>query len=267
MSTESGYMRMRRRAGDWARNHPRIQRHVFTLRHLAAQYRYMGGDFGMSHTELFLHEMPARKEFFRRAFHYLHFNGIEGDYAEFGCYGAMTFRMSWFACQAFRYDAHLWGFDSFRGLPQTDDPDDRHPRWTPGWLSTPVEEFHQICAAAGVPKERYSVVPGFYEDTLKADASGPRPETISLAYIDCDLHSSATDVLRFLEGRLTPGSVIGFDDWFCYSPDGPSGERLAALEHFADSRWALVPFVQYDWHGMSFLVEDRAKVPPSVGPW
>ncbi len=240
---------------------------MFTVRHLAALYRALAGDLDLDHTELFLHEMPDRKEFFRRAFHYLSFNGIDGDYAEFGCYGAMTFRIAAGASRAYHYDTHLWGFDSFEGLPTSEDPRDGHLRWTPGWLSTPLDQFHQICARAGMPRDSYSVVSGLYEDSLSEGTGESRPEKISLAYVDCDLYSSTIEVLRFLETRLRPGSVIGFDDWFCYLPDRPSGERLAALEHFAESRWSLVPFVQYNWHGMSFLVDDRASVPPPVGPW
>ena len=70
-------------------------------------------------------------------------------------------------------------------------------------------------------------------------------------------------IATLLSPTYGSGSVLGFDDWFCYSPSMPSGERLAALEHFAGSAWALVPFVQYGWYGMSFLVDDRSSVPPS----
>jgi O-methyltransferase len=272
---------LRSRARSWLHSHPRLrrrtaglrhpvataQRHVFTVRHLVAQYQTLGGKLELAHSDLFLHEMPQRKEFFRRAFHYLTFNSIDGDYAEFGCYGGMTFRIAWSACHNVGYGAHLWGFDSFEGLPDSEDARDHHVRWTPGWLATPLEEFHEICALGSIPRDRYTAVPGYYSVSLRPDAQGPRPEKISFAYIDCDLYSSTLEVLTFLETRLRPGSVLGFDDWFCYSPSRPSGERLAALEHFADSAWALVPFVQYGWYGMSFLVEDRGSVPPPVGPW
>lgn len=249
--------------------HPKteLNRHVFALRHLVSQYQTLAAKLEFAHSDLFLHDLPHRKEFFRRAFHYLAFNGIDGDYAEFGCYGGMTFRIAWSACQNVGHQAHFWGFDSFEGLPRSIDPKDEHRHWTPGWLATSLEEFHEICALARIPPDRYTAVPGYYQSSLRPEADGPRPEKVSLAYIDCDLYSSAVEALAFLESRLRSGSVLGFDDWFCYSAAGPSGERLAAIEHFSQSKWALVPFVQYGWFGMSFLVEDRQAVPRPPGPW
>jgi O-methyltransferase len=244
-----------------------VRSHILLLRHVFHLYRTLAGQLELEESDFFLHELADRKEFFRRAFHYLTFNGIDGDYAEFGCHGGMTFRIAWSACQNARYEAHLWGFDSFEGLPQGDDPRDGHLRRTPGWLATSLDDFHEICALAAIPPDRYTAIPGYYKSSLRPGADGSRPEKISLAYIDCDLYSSTVEVLQFLEPRLRPGSVVGFDDWFCYSSAGPSGERLAALEHFAESAWRLVPFVQYGWFGMSFLVEDREAVPAPVGAW
>ena len=259
--------RARKGISTWVKSRPRLYRHVFSLRHLRHLYRSVGGELELAESDLFLHELPQRKEFFRRAFQYLAFNQIEGDYAEFGCFGAMTFRVAWSASRIVDYRTHLWGFDSFDGLPATDNPKDQHPRWTANWLSTSAEDFDELCRSAGLARDDYTTVSGYYEDSLRLGAEGARPERISFAYVDCDLYSSTVDVLSFLETRLVPGSVVGFDDWFCYSPKGPSGERLAALEHFANSQWSLVPFVQYGWHGMSFLVEETASVPPPVGPW
>ena len=70
----------------WLQGWPALWRHIFAWRHLISQYRTLGGKLELAHTDLFLHDMPHRREFFRRAFHYLSFNGIDGDYAEFGCY-------------------------------------------------------------------------------------------------------------------------------------------------------------------------------------
>ncbi len=211
----------------------------------------------------FGHELPDRKEMLRRAWHYACFNRIEGDYAEFGCHGAFTFRMAWHAMELVGTTARLWGFDSFAGLPEQVDRRDGHPRWMAGTMATSVERFHQLCARAGMTPDRYVVVEGLYHETLQSHASDPRPGLVAVAYVDCDLYSSTVDVLQFLETRLRPGSVIAFDDYFCTNPDGPSGERRAALEHFATSTWQLVPYVQFGWAGMSFVVEPRGG--PEVG--
>jgi O-methyltransferase len=107
-------------------------------------------------------------------------------------------------------------------------------------------------------------VPGYYEDTIgQEDKSDfPLPNDVAFAYIDCDLHSSSKTVLGFLSSRMKHGMILAFDDYFCYSPRMLSGERLAFLEFLlADSRFHFSPFVQFGWHGMSFVVEDRAAHP------
>ena len=65
------------------------------------------------------HEYGDRREFLRKALMALEFNGITGDYAEFGCCGAMTFCIVHTILAKRRGDAkfHLWAFDSFQGLP------------------------------------------------------------------------------------------------------------------------------------------------------
>jgi O-methyltransferase len=208
-------------------------------------------------SERFGYEIPHRREFFRHAFHYLRFNAITGDYAEFGSHGAFTFRLAWGASELVGHDCTMWAFDSFEGLPDQSDSRDEHPRWTPGTMSTSLAEFHRLCRQAGIPEDRYSAVAGYYSSTL-VDQDAPRPEQVAFAYVDCDLYSSTREVLTFLETRLRPGGIVAFDDYYCYAPEGPSGERLAAKHHFGgESRWTLVPYIQYGWAGMSFVLENR----------
>lgn len=151
---------------------------------------------------------------------------------------------------------HLWAFDSFAGLPEVTDDKDAHPIWTKGNFCMPIEKFHERCRLNGIPRSAYTAVEGFYEQSLAPTASGARPEKIRLAYIDCDLYSSTSAVLKFLMPRLQHGMVLGFDDYYCWSAEAPSGERLALAEFFdGNSEWRLLPYVQFGWAGMSFVVE------------
>jgi O-methyltransferase len=205
--------------------------------------------------ELYRRERLARQEFFYNAFKALRFNGIDGDYAEFGSWGGMTFKLAYGESRRHGHQARLWAFDSFQGLPEPREGKDVHPEWRQGKMATNVDEFHAICAANGIPRDVYEVVPGFYEDTLSKQED---PTNIALAYVDCDLYSSTKAVLEFLRPRLKHGMIVAFDDYFCWSPTRASGERTAWREHVAnDAAWEWVPYVQYGWAGQSYVLEVR----------
>ncbi len=205
-------------------------------------------------------EEDHRAEFMRRAFHALNFNGISGDYAEFGSHGATTFALAYHEIMRWPKARKLWAFDSFAGLPEQEGEKDYHPGWKKGKMSTSLEVFHRHCQRRGIPDGAYQAVEGFYEQTIgkaEADAAG-LPSDIALAYVDCDLYSSTSTVLGFLKPRLKHGMIIAFDDYFCFSDRTISGERKAFVDIFGnDQRFQFLPYVQYGWHGMSFIVEDR----------
>jgi hypothetical protein len=203
------------------------------------------------------HEREGRRQFFQKAFRGLQFNGIPGDYAEFGCCGAMTFTLAYAAARQNNHPARLWAFDSFQGLPQQAGQEDVHPMWVEGDMSMSLKDFRSVCASAGMTESDYTTVAGFYSDTLES-AGLSAPDRLSLAYIDCDLYSSTVQVLKFLAPRLRHGMVVAFDDYFCTSADAVSGERLAMLE-FLDGQLdlAFLPYLPIGWHGMSFIVENR----------
>jgi len=203
-------------------------------------------------------EQGDRAVFFHHAFKALAFNGISGDYAEFGCHGGMTFELAYRESRRQHQHVKLWAFDSFAGLPPTADAADEHPFWRPGTLATPLEQFHQTCADHGIPRTAYATVAGFYADTLPALDPQSAPTDIALAYIDCDLYSSTREVLAFLLPRLKHGMIIAFDDYFCWSATQPAGERRAMREVFDDHpQWSLLPYVTFGWHGQAFVVEDK----------
>jgi hypothetical protein len=207
---------------------------------------------------IWVRERLCRHEFFYNAFRALSFNGIDGDYAEFGCHRATTFAMAYHEAVRHKHKAKLWAFDSFSGLPAPKDDRDSHPKWVEKRMATSLDRFHERCALQRVPRDAYEVVPGFYDETLPAMSDTDAPDNIALAYVDCDLYSSTVDVLRFLMPRLKHGMIIAFDDYFCWSASQVSGNRRAMLEMFSEnSVWELLPYMQYGWHGLSFVVESK----------
>ena len=200
-----------------------------------------------------------RETFFDLAFTALQYNGIDGDYAEFGCYGGYTFAQAYEQAERRKHPAHLWGFDSFRGLPAPSGPEDSHPRFRASRWATSVDEFHQICRVNRIPRDAYDVVEGYFEDTIGKLAPGDAPTNLCLAYVDCDLYSSTRTVLEFLAPRLKHGMILAFDDYYCWSSTAAAGQRVAVAEVLeGHERWNLLPYLQFGWHGASFIVEDRA---------
>lgn len=187
-------------------------------------------------------------------------NAIGGDYVEFGAEGGNTLTAAWRAVSGLGQHRHLWAFDSFAGLPASADPRDRHPQFKPGY-GLGLAAFHETVAGRGVPREAYTAVAGFYEETLRGRTE---PADIALAYIDCNLYSSTVTVLEFLAPRLKHGMIVAFDDYYCWSPTGPSGERVAFLEfQAAHPEWHFLPFSRFNWGGLAFVVEDASQLPPN----
>lgn len=226
-------------------------------RYLRHAYTVTTGKLHRNH-----YEMAERDEFFRKAMRFLEFNGITGDYAEFGCHGGMTMRLAHKYMKARGVERHLWAFDSFSGFPPPEGDEDEHPVWIQGDMATTQAAFVKEARRNGIGAGALSLVPGYYSDTLdKGKHEGPLPGDIALAYVDCDMFSSTASVLRFLLPRMKQGMLIAFDDYFCPSSSALAGERAAMLEFLRDHpQWSFAPYVPFGWHGMSFIVEDSALV-------
>ena len=199
-----------------------------------------------------------KRQFFLSAFKVIQYNGIDGDYAEFGCHGGITFGLAYQEICRRQLPIKMWAFDSFQGLPSSDLPEDQHPKWIANSMKISIDDFHRVCSQNNIPRDRYETVVGYYEDSLKESAGKSLPDNICLAYIDCDLYSSTKTVLEFLKPRLKHGMIIAFDDYYWWSSEQISGERRAMLKFFEKNPdWHLEPYIQYGWASKSFVVESR----------
>ncbi|MBI2710889.1 MAG: hypothetical protein HYX34_14535 [Actinobacteria bacterium] len=207
-------------------------------------------------------QLAGCSAFYYDAFLNQNVNGISGDYVEFGSWGAHTFRAAYEAMSIAGRPRHMWAFDSFQGLPEAVDELDEHPGWLPGsdLGQGGVDKFHDACAAHGIPRDAYTAVEGYYEQSLPALGTGGEPRDIAIAYIDCNMYSSAVTCLEFLAPRLKHGMIVAYDDWFCWSPTSVSGERVAT-ERFlaAHPEWHFERYKDVHRTGVSFVVESTGR--------
>jgi O-methyltransferase len=158
-----------------------------------------------------------------------HNQPIDGYYFEFGCHKARTMRLAWDTFHSL-YDWTFVAFDSFEGLPEMD-PADSMPIWKKGDLKTSETDFVNLVTQHGMPRERLKTVKGFYNESLTPVLRDELlPQKAAVVYIDCDLYSSTASALSFAKDFLQTGTVLVFDDWFCFYGDPKKGERRAFAE-------------------------------------
>lgn len=153
---------------------------------------------------------------------------VAGSFAEFGVHKARSLNFI-----AARTDRPVYGFDSFKGLPE--DYMDGYPKG--------------MFKVATLPKVRKNVtlVKGWYEDTL-----GPfledHDEQLAFLHIDCDLYSSTKAVFYHLGKRLVAGTVIVFDEFFNYPNWKNDGEYKAFME-FVENNNVEFEYIGYTRNG------------------
>ena len=111
----------------------------------------------------------------------------------------------------------IYGFDSFQGLPED---------WRTGY---PRGAF--AGAAPEVPQNVH-LLTGLFSHTLP-DFLGETPGAVSFVHVDCDLYSSTKVILDTLVGRIVPGTVIVFDEYFNYP--GWRQHEFRAFQEFVAS--------------------------------
>ena len=98
------------------------------------------------------------------------------------------------------------------------------------------------------------MVKGYFSDSLTPELQEKMPQ-VGIVHIDVDLYSSTKDVFGFIRPLLTVGTVILFDDYYCFPPDGKKGEMRALLELLEeDKTFTVKEWKAYSTFGQSFFV-------------
>jgi len=192
------------------------------------------------------------------AINYLRVAGAEDrlpqTYFEFGCHSGRTFSA---AVNAVNYlqmqDFQFHAFDSFEGLPETSDDDGY---FEAGTFNTSESDFISIIKRrTGQVIGPESIHKGYYSDSLTPDLKSKLPK-VGVIHVDVDLYSSTIELFEFIKPLLCDGSLVLFDDWYCF-PRGVEGGEGLAMAHFLDRNLdlELVPWKAYSTFGQSFFIK------------
>ncbi|WP_174298113.1 class I SAM-dependent methyltransferase [Sphingomonas bacterium] len=151
--------------------------------------------------------------------------GVEGDFAEFGCFKGYSSAMLSFACRQLGLKMHI--FDSFEGLPRTEGSG-----YAAGQYAGSLEEVGDHVSRFGAI-DVVTFHKGFFADTFR----DWRPPRLMCLWMDVDLESSARD-LMIVADRLSPQASLFshecaadiFDDGAIVThprPDNPIPPMLA----------------------------------------
>lgn len=162
--------------------------------------------------------------------------------------------------------SHYYGFDSFEGLPDLSPDDEQAANLTPtfhkgNFASMQVEYVQQtIISSCRMAPDELSLVKGLFSESLPKFAKDSLPSQGAplVVYIDCDLYSSTVDVLQFIDGLVTTGTWVLFDDYWCYRGSPQAGEQRAIREWMDDNkRIGLQPYCNFEGWGRAFIVYEK----------
>ena len=146
--------------------------------------------------------------------------GIGGELWECGVFKGGTALLTRVLRDEFAQSKTVRLFDSFIGMPQTDDLKDVHKAGD--FADTSLETVKLLVGMDGVEYHA-----GFIPHTF----GGLSVNQIAFAHVDLDLHDAILESCKFIYPRLCKGGVMVFDD---YGFPSCPGARIAVDEFFFD---------------------------------
>ncbi|HEX9988532.1 MAG TPA: TylF/MycF/NovP-related O-methyltransferase [Chloroflexia bacterium] len=209
-----------------------------------------------------LHDCIAysdREQMLKIATEFTMFSQIEGDYLEFGVYEGELFAAAYHLAQMFGLTSmRFYAFDSFEGLPDIQGVDAEGFRhFSKGEFACDQKTFRRNLLRKKVDLRKVSTIPGWYNEVLTDKTKNTLPlKKAALVYIDCDLYESVVPVLNFIVDYLQTGTIIMFDDWFCFKGDPERGEQRAFAEWLNENpNITAVQYQKFGWQGNSFILK------------
>jgi len=182
---------------------------------------------------------------------------ISGDYYEFGLYFGGSFQHAQREAKRLNLAGmRFWGFDSFQGLPEVTALE-LAVGFSAGAYACDRPTVERLLNQWDFDWSCAELIEGWYENSLTstlASEKGMKPAAVIT--VDCDIYRSAAPVMRFMAPLIQPGTVIIFDDWYCFRER--DGERKAFGEFIsAHPEWSAEYLVSLDWCDQSFIMRKR----------
>lgn len=172
----------------------------------------------------------------------------EGVILEFGVYKGDSIRA---IADWARRPVH--GFDSFEGLPED-------------WTGT-AELRGKFNARSRLPKVPKNVTlhAGWFDDTLPPFLAG-NPDPVAFLNIDCDLYSSTKTIFDALSGRVGPGTIVSFDEYFNYH--GWQRHEFRAFQEYVQARGVRYEYLGFTASGGTIVLRilETGTIPGPVPP-
>ncbi len=150
---------------------------------------------------------------------------------------------------------HLWGFDSFEGLPKPDQKDigtipiyAKERMFSEATEASALGNLRSVGLDEDFIKHRVTLVKGWFSNTLPKYAGS----NIALLHIDADLYESYKACLNHLWEKVAPGGIIAFDEYNLqrFYP----GARKAVDEFFAQ-RPGAITIHKFPFHDRYYAIK------------
>ena len=171
------------------------------------------------------------------------------NYYEFGVANGGSMKIYILALKKFckDYDQdinkyHIFGFDSFAGLPEAQEEDKRND-WSEGVFKCDKKEVLKVISDLNFPIKNVHLVEGFFENSLtpklKEECKKFPPSIVNM---DADYYSSTMTAFTWLKDFLPSGAYFRFDDIWAFYGHPEKGELKAISDFNAEGDGYLTPF-------------------------
>lgn len=189
---------------------------------------------------------------------------VSGEYFEFGVARGLTFAGAYHVVNKYNLGIHkFFAFDSFEGFPVLGSVDKEFQRFSEGGEKWELKTFEKTLKKNKINMKKVVIIRGWFKNTLTKQLRKKllnQKTKAAIVWIDCDLYESTKDALNFLKDFLHNGTIVIFDDWFCYHANPKKGEMRALAEFLDENKhFDFIEYAKFGIVGNSFIVNVKNK--------